>query len=139
MKKFFPLISCVLLLSCQHDSKAPSQQDSTARTQQASKAPIEGSWRLVSASSITKGVSTETDYTGNTRMIKMLNGTHFAFIKHDINLPKDSANHFDAGGGSYTLNGDQYTEHLDFYKDRNWEGQTFHFTVSFHGDTLIQR
>lgn len=122
-KKIICSLTCVFFLACQ----------------QSSNVSIEGTWRLFSATSITNGVSTVTADTTKTRMIKIINGSHFAFLKHDINLPKDSANHFDAGGGSYTLKGDQYTEHLDFYVDRRWEGQTFTFTVSLHGDTLVQR
>ena len=72
-------------------------------------------------------------------MIKIINASSFAFLKHDLNPPKDSSNHFDAGGGSYTLTGDQYTEHLDYYSDRNWEGKPFSFTVSLVNDTLVQR
>lgn len=101
--------------------------------------PINGTWQLVSGTTITKGDSSFTDYTKETTMIKIINASHFAFLKHDIHPPKDSTNHFDAGGGSYTLTGDQYTEHLDYYSDRNWEGKTFNFTVSIHSDTLVQR
>jgi hypothetical protein len=77
-------------------------------------------------------------YPKDFKMIKIINNTHFAFLRHDLNPPKDSSNHFDAGGGSYTLNGDQYTEHLDYYTDRNWEGKPFNFTVQINGDTLTQ-
>jgi len=100
---------------------------------------LNGTWRLVSGTTITKGVSIVTDYTKESTMIKIINDTHFAFLKHDLNSPKDSSNHFDAGGGSYTLTGDTYTEHLDYYSSRNWEGKTFPFTVSISNDTLIQR
>jgi len=72
-------------------------------------------------------------------MIKIINETHFAFLKHDLHTPKDSSNHFDAGGGSYTLAGDQYTEHLDYYSSPSWESKSFQFTVSISNDTLIQR
>ncbi len=101
--------------------------------------PVEGTWRLVSGTTITAGVSAVTDYTKNVSMIKIINNSHFAFLKHDLNSPKDSSNHFDAGGGSYTINGNAYTEHLDYYGDRNWEGKTFSFTVSINNDTLVQR
>jgi hypothetical protein len=84
-------------------------------------------------------VSTVTDYTRGTSFIKIINDSHFAFLQHEVNVPKDSSNHFDAGGGSYTLAGDQYTEHLDYYADRNWEGRPFTFTVSMQHDTLVQR
>ena len=124
--KHLPLLSLLgLLLSCN------PQPSATLR--------LNGTWRLVSGTTITKGVSTVTDYTKESTMIKIINDTHFAFLKHDLNSPKDSSNHFDAGGGSYTLAGDKYTEHLDYYVDRNWEGKTFPFTVSISNDTLIQR
>ncbi|MBN9381825.1 MAG: lipocalin-like domain-containing protein [Chitinophagaceae bacterium] len=125
-KPFFSIIlSCCVLLAC---NSRPSAS-----------LPIAGTWRLVSGTTITRGVSSVTDYTKDISMIKIINNDHFAFLKHDLNSPKDSSNHFDAGGGSYTLSGDQYTEHLDYYSDRNWEGKTFQFTVSFSNDTLIQR
>lgn len=123
---FLPLLlPFCMLLSC------TSQPDAGIR--------MNGTWRLVSGTTITRGVSSVTDYTKETNMIKIINNDHFAFLKHDLNPPKDSSNHFDAGGGSYTLTGDQYTEHLDYYVDRNWEGKTFLFTVSIRNDTLIQR
>jgi hypothetical protein len=100
---------------------------------------INGTWQLLTGTTVTKGVASVTDYTKGQRMIKIVNDTYFAFLKHDLNSPKDSSNHFDAGGGSYTLVGDQYTEHLDYYTDKNWEGKPFTFTVSIVNDTLIQR
>jgi hypothetical protein len=111
----------------------------TCKPQPSSSVPIIGTWRLVSGTTITRGVSSFTDYTKDAAMIKIINDTHFAFLKHDLNSPKDSSNHFDAGGGAYTLKGNEYTEHLDYYSDRNWEGKTFQFTVSISNDTLIQR
>jgi hypothetical protein len=101
--------------------------------------PINGTWQLISGTTITKGVSTFTDYTKNQHMIKIMNDTHFAFLSHATNTAKDSSNNFDAGGGAYTLVGDKYTEHLDYYKDKVWEGKAFYFTVTFKGDTLIQQ
>ena len=101
--------------------------------------PITGTWRLVSGTTITRGVSSVTDYTKDISMIKIINDTHFAFLNHIVNTPKDSSNKFDAGGGAYTLKGDQYTEHLDYYKDKAWEGKPFTFTITFSGDTLIQK
>jgi hypothetical protein len=101
--------------------------------------PLIGTWKLLTHTEITKGVSQTTDYTKDTKMIKIINADHFAFLNHTINTKKDSSNNFDGGGGIYTLNGDKYTEHLDFYKDKNWEGKSFDFTISFSGDTLIQK
>jgi len=129
MRCFAIACLCLLLWSC---------RDNTPRTAP-SAIPLVGTWQLLSGTTITGGVSTVTDYTKGQRMIKIINDSHFAFLRHDLNAPKDSANNFDAGGGSYSLKGDQYTEHLDYYKDRNWEGKTFNFTVAIHNDTLVQR
>jgi hypothetical protein len=101
--------------------------------------PLEGTWRLMTGTTITKGVSTVTDYSKDQSMIKIINGNHFAFLRHKLNVARDSSNQFDAGGGSYTLNGDQYTEHLDYYSDKAWEGKSFQFSVSIHNDTLVQK
>ena len=97
---------------------------------------INGTWQLISGMTITKKDTAW--YPKDFKMIKVINNTHFAFLRHDLNPPKDSSNHFDAGGGSYTLNGDQYTEHLDYYIDRNWEGKPFNFTIQIKDDTLTQ-
>jgi hypothetical protein len=99
---------------------------------------LNGTWQMITGTTITKGVSVVTDYTKGQKFLKIINDTHFVFIRHDLGTKKDSSNHFDAGGGAYTLVGDQYTEHLDFYSDKNWEGKTFKFTVKIKNDTLIQ-
>ena len=98
---------------------------------------LEGSWQLISATTIEKGKTQVTNYDGDVKMIKIINGSHFAFLRHSSN-PKDTTN-FDAGGGSYTLSDDDYTEHLDFYKDKKWEGKTFNFKIALDKDTLIQK
>lgn len=124
------VLACCLLAAC---TSRPSTSQPSASL------PIVGTWRLISGTTITRGDSSSTDYTKGVSMIKIINETHFAFLRHDLDSPKDSSNHFDAGGGSYTLAGDQYTEHLDYYSGRNWEGKTFRFTVTISNDTLIQR
>ncbi|KQM75286.1 hypothetical protein ASE74_20950 [Pedobacter sp. Leaf216] len=98
---------------------------------------IQGTWQLFSATTIENGKSQTTDYSGDLKMIKMFNNTHFAFLRHSIN-PKDTSS-FDAGGGTFTLNKDDYTERLEYYKDKNWEGKTFKFKLAVHQDTLIQK
>ena len=98
---------------------------------------IQGTWELISSEIIEKGKSQFTPFSGELKMIKIINGTHFAFLKQSIN-PKDSSS-FDAGGGYYTLSQHDYTEHLDYYKDKKWEGKTFKFKITLNKDTLIQK
>jgi hypothetical protein len=126
--KIFTLtvLAATLLLAACTQNQAPAN-------------PIIGTWQLLTHTEITKGVSTVVDYTKDKKFIKIINDSHFAFLNHTINTAKDSSNNFDAGGGAYTLTADKYTEHLDYYKDKNWEGKSFDFTISFSGDTLIQK
>jgi hypothetical protein len=119
---FVLLAACLSICACTHSDTAGIR--------------LNGTWQLVSGMTIT-GKDT-VPYASDFQMIKIVNDTHFAFLRHDKNPPKDSTNHFDGGGGNYTLSGNQYTEHLDFYADRNWEGKPFTFTVEMHNDTLIQ-
>jgi hypothetical protein len=100
--------------------------------------PMEGSWKLLSGTLIEKGDTVITDYTKAVSFIKIINKTHFSFLKHDLNKGKDSTASFDAGGGTYTLKDSVYTENLDYCNAREWEGNSFKFTVSIHNDTLIQ-
>jgi hypothetical protein len=128
--KFIALSFAVaVLFSCTNKTKSDDQPT----------IQLNGTWRLITHTTITRGVSAVTDYTKNQKFLKIINDTHFAFLTHNLNTKKDSSNHFDAGGGSYTLVGDQYTEHLDFYSDKNWEGKAFKFTVKIENDTLIQQ
>jgi len=99
--------------------------------------PIEGTWELISGTTIVKNDTTFNDYTKNQKMIKVINGTHFAFLKHDLNKGKDSAIYV-SGGGTYSLADSIYTEHLDYCNDREWEGHSFQFKVYIKNDTLVQ-
>ncbi len=117
----------LVLMSC--NSKPAEQQAST---------DIEGTWQLISGTLIEKADTTFTDYTKVHQMIKIINKTHFAFLNHDLTEGKDSTAMFAAGGGRYELSGDQYTEHLEYCSDREWEGNDFKFTVKIKNDTLTQ-
>ena len=89
--------------------------------------------------------TTEKDTTFSTfdpthKMIKIINPTHFAFLNHAVMPGKDSAaNAFTAGGGKYSLVDSVYTEHLDYFTDRQWENNQFQFVVKITNDTLIQK
>jgi hypothetical protein len=101
--------------------------------------PINGTWKLLTGTLIEKGDTTVTDYTKDKSFIKIINDTHFAFLMHDLNKGKDSVAEFSSGGGSYSLNSNNYTEHLEYCNDRQWEGNDFSFTVTINNDTLVQQ
>ena len=110
---------------------------STPGTEDRKPGSIEGTWELLSGTTIEKEDTVTTDYTKGQKMIKIINATHFAFLRHDLNKGKDLAV-YSSGGGRYSLADSQYTEHLDFCSDREWEGHSFQFTVSVKNDTLTQ-
>lgn len=96
---------------------------------------IIGSWKLLTGKIIQGKDTTVTDYTANQELIKIINPTHFAFLRHD--LGKDSTKIFVSGGGECEINDSIYTEHLDFCNYREWENNTFSFQYSVSKDTLI--
>jgi len=122
---FFPL----LFIACRQET-APA----------ATALPLQGSWQLVTGITITGKDSTVTDYTRKLSFIKVINNTHFAFLQHDLAGGKDSATaSFVAGGGRYQLSDSNYTEHLEYCNDRQWENHDFNFTISIKNDTLVQQ
>ena len=123
------LVLTAMLVACH----TASQQENTIKAQ----SPLEGTWELISGTTIVKNDTTFNDYTKGQKMIKILNGTHFAFLKHDLNKGKDSAIYV-SGGGTYSLVDSNYTEHLDYCNDREWEGHAFQFKVYIKNDTLVQ-
>lgn len=132
MQKHYVLFAIVtLIVSCSEKAKNdPGISTTTA---------IEGTWKLLTGTIIEKGDTTITDYTKNKSFIKVINDSHFAFLLHDLSKGKDSSSAaFSAGGGSYSLTGNKYTEHLEYCNAREWEGHDFSFTITFSGDTLIQ-
>ncbi len=118
------ILFSVMLISCEN---------------QKSTLPIVGTWQLISGTLVEKNDTTVTDYTKNKKFIKIINGSHFAFLGHDLTKGKDSTAFFSSGGGTYSLDGNTYTENLEFCNDRVWEHNSFPFTITISNDTLVQK
>ena len=132
MKIFIHLILVsALLISCNSNTQL--------ETSQANDLSLQGTWKLLSGTTVEKNDTTVTDYSNGKSFIKIINKTHFAFIGHDLNNGKDSTVFFSSGGGTYQLNDSAYTEHLEYCNAREWEGNDFHFTVHISNDTLVQQ
>lgn len=125
------LFIALIFIACNPKVESPSQSIKGL--------PLQGTWKLLTGTLIEKGDTTVTDYTSKVSFIKIINGSHFAFLQHDLNKGADSSAVFSAGGGSYTLNGNNYTESLEYCNARNWEGNDFSFTITIAGDTLVQQ
>jgi hypothetical protein len=82
------------------------------------------------------------------RQIKILTKTHWAYLSQDRSAPKltngsdaellAAAKTFGAGGGTYTLDGDTYTEHVEFFAAPNFVGTSIKFKIKWEGDEWIQ-
>ena len=127
--KLLPVLSVItFFLSC---AKGVENKESE-------QLPIKGTWKLISTTTIEKGDTTYSKPDTTQEMIKIINDTHFAFLKHDLNKGKDSSAAFVAGGGKYTLNENKYAEHLEYCNYREWENNKFDFKVTLKNDTLVQ-
>lgn len=127
LKSIIAILVFVYLISCNERRQSKSEATSAV--------PIQGTWKLLFGTLIEKGDTTVTDYTKDKSFIKVINETHFSFLQHT--LRKDTVD-FSAGGGSYTLAGNNYTEHLEYCSAKEWEGHDFSFTVTITNDTLVQ-
>ncbi|GGI24563.1 hypothetical protein [Pedobacter mendelii] len=99
---------------------------------------INGTWKLVSSLCITKGDTVNTSPSKKVEMIKIINDTHFAFFKHNLNKGKGVEEVYDSGSGTYLINGNNYIEHLEYCSAREWENHDFKFILKLKNDTLIQ-
>lgn len=93
----------------------------------AKKSQLEGAWEMVSGQELPKG----------TRDIKIISGGHFVWVMYDAEKGKPLY----TGGGTYTLNGTSYVEHVDFMSEEISAGivtKDQKFTVKLDGDTLTQ-
>jgi hypothetical protein len=125
----FAYICAVILCSCNQKETKPE-----VKTDQ----PLAGTWHLINSRAITKGDTVTTTPSKDEEMVKIFNGTNFAFFTHDLKHGKTSKPVYSSGSGTYTLSGNDYAEHLAYCDARDWENRDFKFTVQFKNDTLIQ-
>ncbi|CAM1371581.1 hypothetical protein [Tenacibaculum xiamenense] len=125
---------CMILLamSCQKNSnQTTAAEEVKSETENTLK--VEGTWKLVYGE-IKEKDSVQVKDLSKTDFIKIINKSHFAFF----NQNKGTADGFYGGGGSYTLNGDDYVEKLEYVGVEAIRNHEFPFKVKIVGDTLIQ-
>lgn len=125
MSKLLFILFTIIIISCNYE-----------QNKDRGSIPIQGTWKLLTGTLIEKGDTIITDYTKDRSFIKIINDSHFSFLNHT--LRKDTTD-FSAGGGRYDLDGNKYTEHLEYCSAKEWEGHDFNFTMILNGDTLTQQ
>ncbi len=96
--------------------------------------PIEGTWELISGKYLAPDTTYLFPVTDYHRHILMINRTYYVWIRQDTS--RQEANGY--GGGKYTVEGDNYTEHIEFFFTPNCIGKSVTFTMKVKGDTLVQ-
>lgn len=131
MRIYLLLLSACLffLVSC-----TSPELDNTLNQKKASE--LIGTWKLLTGTTIKGKDTVVTDYTIGQEMIKIISPTHFAFLRHDLNKGKDSLASYAAGGGRIRIGDSSYTEYLDYFNIREWEGGEFVLSYKINGDTL---
>ncbi len=97
---------------------------------------LEGAWELVDARYTPADPSFSL---AARRQIKLLTKTHWAFLDQ-AREPAQPANpsDFSAGGGTYQLEGDSYTEHIEFFAVPKFVGASITFKIKWDGDEWTQ-
>jgi hypothetical protein len=94
--------------------------------------PLIGAWRMVSYTlEFPDTTTSETDI--DNPQTKIFTPTHFAF-----GYQTEDGQKVVAGGGSYELEDETYTEHVEYHTETSYVGEELTFTVNVEGDTLIQ-
>ena len=104
-----------------------------------------GTWELVSA----KYTSAGNTQTNTGREIKIITKNHWAFLYQGSDRQKfagqgtdaellNAAKTFNAGGGTYTLKGDTYTEQIELSIVPNLVNVSIPFKIKWEGDQWIQ-
>lgn len=128
MKKIVTLSILALVISSCNEEKTDSSPQDIERVN-----TIEGTWKMVYGE-VRENDSLDIKDLKNTDFVKIINKDHFAFF----NQNHHDGDGFYAGGGSYTLVGNKYTETLNYTSAEAIRGHSFPFTIEIKGDTLIQ-
>ena len=125
MKKLIPLL-CVLLLYFTNCTGPKPSDEPVVEENPADK--LEGVWVLKSATMTTADTSTTSTEFDNPSY-KILSGSHWAF-GYQVN---DST--IMAGGGTFTYDGETYSETIEYHAVSGVVGQTINFDLELEGNT----
>jgi hypothetical protein len=122
MKKILILFFTVLLISPGCKKEEPN--------------PIEGAWNLIYVKNIVNdSIVSEFPRTYQGSDIKMWTKEHWCFVSR---YKQDTVFTDNWGGGTYTLDGTMYVEHIMYHSRKNYIGQELKMLMTVKNDTLIQ-
>lgn len=101
---------------------------------QEEKLSIEGAWKWVNADYSLDIETSPVENEGS--IIKFWTKNHFSFIGQ---LKSSSFTEDRYGWGTYELDGNRYTEHIEFHYQDAYQGQSVRMILEIRNDTLIQK
>jgi hypothetical protein len=104
---------------------------------------LEGVWQLESGT-YTNPSETIKRTASDFQSIKVITGSYWVVLQQEPIRAKfveggsdaevlAAAKSFHGGGGRYTVDGDTYTEHIEFSQNPNWVGQSIQFKYEMQG------
>jgi hypothetical protein len=98
--------------------------------------PIEGTWRLANEFEV-RGETSTSLFPGNSRgsELKMWSGNRWSLVGVFL---EDSVITDNYAGGTFTLEGTDYKERVEFHSAPEYLGQTVHLFLQVENDTLTQ-
>jgi hypothetical protein len=125
MKNLFKLIllALIAMMGCKTENKNE----------------LEGAWKMIYVGTMLKdSLIGEWHPSANAEdsQIKMWTATHFAFAGNSVS---DTALVLNAGGGTYTLNGNQYEENILYHTAPTYRNTKLKLTLEIKNDTLSQK
>ncbi len=95
-----------------------------------------GAWNMVEVRGVDDGTDFIMPVDGNeSEQIKSWTNSHFFFIGK---YPDENGTADSYGGGTYTLNGNQYEEYVKYNFSKSYEGTSVKMNIEIKGDTLLQ-
>lgn len=126
MKKTFATIISVAFLAIAMLTISASTSEKAKKE----KVSIQGTWQLVSYK-YGSSASGFTDVMDNIRRLKVISEAHFIWVQFDTLSGRISS----SAGGSYTLNGNAYSEYLEYGLGMDQYIKQYHnYTVKVEGD-----
>ena len=101
---------------------------------QEKQSPIEGAWQLVYAKNRSKEESFPAQFPGE--QVKMFVNGHITWVGQ-FKLPRDTSFIYDYGLGTYTIDGDKFTENCTIHRQKSAVGSK-KMIMEIRNDTLIQ-
>jgi hypothetical protein len=98
------------------------------------RSPLEGTWEMTSAKWTENGKVMSMPGDGSGTQLKMYSKGYFIFVGRFTERGKAPIDSY--GGGTYTLNGKDYTETILYHTTGAIVGKTFHFKLVIAGDTM---